>query len=68
MFHVLLQNCNSVVMVNKLACIIRNTNANANDSHVDYRIHYGVGGYNIWGNDGLSAVLTGRGTGIIACE
>ena len=48
-----------------MLAIILIVNANANDSHVDYRIHFGVDDYNDWGNKHLTAVLTVGGTGII---
>jgi hypothetical protein len=49
----------------RLLAIILIVNANANDSHVDYHIHFGVDDYNDWGNKHVSAVLTVGGTGII---
>jgi hypothetical protein len=48
-----------------LRAIILVVNANANDSHVDYHIQFGIDDYNDWGNKHLTAVLTLGGTGII---
>ena len=50
----------------KLLRIIRNANANANDSHVDLRIHNGIDELNTRGGVTMSTVLTGVETGIIS--
>lgn len=45
--------------------IIRNVNANANDSHVDYHMHFGIDDDDYRGNEPVSEVLTVAVTGII---
>lgn len=46
--------------------IILIANANANDSHVDLRIHNGIDELNTRGGVTMSTVLTGVETGIIS--
>ena len=46
--------------------IILIVNANANDSHVDYHIHNGIGELKTRGGVTMSTVLTGVETGIIS--
>lgn len=48
-----------------MCSIIRIVNANANDSHVDLRMSYGVVIHNIRGSETKSVVLNCEGNGII---